>query len=89
MPDEEKKMMEECYSCKHRRNVPGNCHIECVKPDQDMTGNSHGIKNGWFMYPWLFDPVWKTKLCDNFESKEAVSDSVSSAVRDEDSPKTS
>jgi len=57
----------DCYNCVHKRNVPGNCHIECAKPDVDMTGNEHGIRNGWFMYPLLFDPVWMTVKCSNFE----------------------
>ena len=56
-----------CHQCIHRRPVPGNCHIECVKPDTEMTGNIHGIRNGWFMYPMLFDPVWMTKTCSNYE----------------------
>lgn len=63
---DERTMMNECYTCKHKENVPGNCHIKCVKPDANMTGNEHGIKEGWFMYPLLFDPVWKTKECDNY-----------------------
>jgi len=61
-------MRKECYSCKHMRTVPYNCHIQCVNPDPEMTGNSHGIRKGWFFYPFLFDPAWKTKKCRNFES---------------------
>jgi len=37
-----------------------------------MTGNAHGVKNGWFIYPLLFDPIWKTKECDNFEFPSRV-----------------
>jgi hypothetical protein len=66
----ERTMMNECYQCKHRRNVPGDMHISCVKPDPDMTGREHGIRNNWFLYPVCFDPTWKTKDCVNFE--EAV-----------------
>lgn len=43
-----------CYNCKNMRSIPGNCHIMCTKPDPDMTGHPHGIKNGWFLYPLLF-----------------------------------
>ena len=64
-----RNMMNECYSCTHKRNVSGNTHILCSKPDSAMTGDSHGIANGWFIYPLLFDPTWKTKLCDNYELK--------------------
>ena len=60
----------ECYECRHRRNNPGDAHISCEKPDPEMLGNSHGVKNGWFFYPFNFDPVWKRKQCQNFERKE-------------------
>ena len=59
--------MTECCSCKNRRNIPGDCHLSCVKPDPNMTGNPHGIRNGWFFYPFNFDPTWKEKNCANYE----------------------
>lgn len=54
------------------RTVPGDCHIQCVKPDRRMTGEPHGIIQGWFYYPFLFDPIWKTKQCDNFEAIDCM-----------------
>ncbi len=57
----------ECYSCKSKVDIPGNAHIMCINPDPLMTGVAHGIKMGWFLYPTLFDPVWKTKKCNNYE----------------------
>jgi len=33
-----------------------------------VTGDSHGIKNGWFNWPWNFDPTW-LKTCKGFEQK--------------------
>jgi len=65
----EKTITNECHFCKHKREVPGNSHIRCSKPDKNMIGNPHGIANYWFMYPMFFDPVWKEKKCDNFEEK--------------------
>ena len=61
-----------CHDCKHSRAVANNAHIECVKPDVMMTGQQHGVRNGWFMYPLLFDPTWMTKECVNFESVSLV-----------------
>ena len=55
-----------CYECKHRRNIPGTAHISCANPDPAMTGHPHGIRFGWFSYPFCFDPVWVAKICDNF-----------------------
>ena len=62
-----------CYKCINRRDVSGNTHIKCVNPDPEMTGNTHGINRGWFIYPILFDPVWMTKECCNFEAKNEES----------------
>lgn len=77
-----RKMISECHHCKHKRSVPGNAHIQCVMPDMNMTGYEHGIKNGWFYYPFLFDPTWKTKMCINYEPKEEVSTVISQSVSD-------
>lgn len=67
MSEKERTMHNECWFCNHHREVPGNAHFKCVKPDPKMTGHEHGIKNGWFIYPSLFDPTWKTKMCSNYE----------------------
>jgi len=64
--DASRDMKTECHSCANKATVPGNCHIRCSNPDQYMTGNQHGINHGWFFYPMLFDPVWKTRLCNNY-----------------------
>lgn len=71
---------QECDQCIHRREVPGNAHIACGKPCPRMSGDRHGIANGWFMYPTLFDPTWRTSDCANFVSKDAVSPAVSGAI---------
>ena len=73
-------MRSECYHCKHKQEVAGNAHIQCVKPDVNMTGEPHGIKHGWFFYPLLFDPIWKTAMCKNYESKELLDAVVSKSV---------
>ena len=62
--------MLKCSTCKHKRSIPGDCHISCVKPDPDMEGNLNGIKNGWFIYPVNFDPIWGIKDCANYEEKQ-------------------
>lgn len=56
-----------CHKCKHVRSIPGDCHVSCSKPDLQMTGNMHGINNGWFFYPFNYDPCWMTKECSNYE----------------------
>ena len=66
----ERNMMNECHFCRHKRPVPGDCHITCNEPDPNMTGDPHGIINGWFYYPVIFDPTWKTKDCANFKQRD-------------------
>lgn len=56
----------ECGVCKNKRNIPGDAHIACANPDLSIKANPHGIRNGWFLYPLNFDPVWKRSLCSNF-----------------------
>ena len=58
----------QCYKCKHKRAVPGNAHIACANPDPKMEGSPHGKRNGWWCYPFLFDPVWNLTACNNYES---------------------
>jgi len=62
----------ECWQCQHKRNLPGNAHIRCAKPDGGMTGDPHGIRCGWFFYPLVFDPVWKTRACANYSPVKEV-----------------
>ena len=66
----ERNPMTECFHCIHKQNIPGNFHIRCANPDPKMSGDPHGIKRGWFVYPICFDPSWKTKICANFEEKK-------------------
>ena len=72
----------ECYGCVHLQDVPGNAHVRCDSPCARISGDRHGIENGWFMYPKLFDPIWRTSECQNFISKNEESNAVSLAVSD-------
>ena len=79
----------ECFKCLHKKEVPGNAHIACANPDPTMTGDAHGVRSGWFVYPILFDPIWKTKSCSNFKvGNDAVSGVISGAVSGAISPTT-
>lgn len=74
----------ECWECIYKKEVPGNCHIQCTNPSIEVarSGDPHGVKNGWFFYPLLFDPTWKRSLCRNYKP---VSHPVSPAVSHETS----
>ena len=60
----------DCYKCVHRRDVPGDCHSRCNKMRAQVKGNEHGIRNGWFIWPLNFDPVWLVS-CDGFSDDTA------------------
>jgi hypothetical protein len=34
-----------------------------------IVGDPHGIKNGWFFWPFNFDPVW-LRACNGFTPRE-------------------
>ena len=59
--------MNKCYDCKFRGTVPGSCHSSCGNKEAKVKGDPHGIKSGWFMWPFNFDPTWLEE-CDGFES---------------------
>ena len=60
----------DCYKCIHRRNVPGDAHSRCAAPDGTKAeGGQAGIRRGWFLWPFNFDPVWLVS-CDGFQARE-------------------
>ena len=60
-----------CNDCKHRRDIPGDTHSRCTNPDmKHVEGNAHAIRNGWFNYPYNFDPIWG-KGCTNFQEENS------------------
>jgi len=59
-------MMNKCYDCEFRQSIPGDCHSFCRNWNAKVKGNSHGIKNGWFAWPFNFDPTWLEE-CDGFK----------------------
>jgi len=55
-----------CKNCIYKKNVPGNTHIECTRLGcKPINVREHGVKNGWFMFPFLFDPIW-AENCTGF-----------------------
>lgn len=57
-----------CYNCKFRSSVPGSAHSSCSKESAIIEAEDHGIKMGWVMWPFDFDPVWLNS-CDSFMPK--------------------
>lgn len=60
--------------CRYPGNETGIFDIFSKKNTQNrkklnIQAETHGIKNGWFLWPVNFDPVWLTN-CDGFTPKE-------------------
>ena len=59
----------ECYNCIYKAEDSTSALIVCTNPDPSMEGDEFGISKGWFNYPKRFDPMWKSKDCNNFEER--------------------
>lgn len=61
----------DCYDCKWCREVPRSQFVSCknLKSAKELkvTAEQYGVKNGWFIWPQVFDPVWLRK-CEGFEN---------------------
>jgi hypothetical protein len=60
-----------CYECEYRRNLIGDAHSKCVNKNAHIKGNNYGIRNGWFIWPYNYDPVW-LESCDGFKRKKKL-----------------
>lgn len=58
-----------CFKCKYKQDIIGDCHISCSNLYANVKGDSVGIKGGWFFYPFNFDPTWLVS-CDGFLKKD-------------------
>ena len=56
----------QCYSCRYRRDIPGDQHSQCMNMNARVEGKTNGISMGWFFWPFNFDPVWLIS-CDGHE----------------------
>ena len=48
----------------------GRCPTIIPANTLDIRGDAHGIKMGWFCWPYNFDPTW-LENCNGFEKKGA------------------
>ena len=65
----------QCYKCKYRRRLDWSAHSECMRYIQkrDFKApkyNQHGQEHGWYNFPYNYDPVWQTSVCDGLETLE-------------------
>ena len=60
--------MGKCLNCKYKGSVPGSSHSTCSKKNILVDAKEHGIRMGWFNFPYDFDPTWLNK-CSGFVDK--------------------
>jgi len=71
----DKSAINQCYGCVFRKELSWSAHSECVfnwdesnkKPPQH---NEHGLKNGWYNFPYNYDPVWQESKCEAIKNNE-------------------
>lgn len=68
MADDTSETIPNCYNCVHLRTVPGDCHISCANLSAKAVGSHIGIKHGWFLWPFNFDPTWLLS-CSGFAER--------------------
>jgi hypothetical protein len=56
-----------CNNCVFGKKVPGSSHhMACSRIGVKLANvNEHGVKNGWFSFPFNFDVIW-AESCDGF-----------------------
>jgi hypothetical protein len=50
--------------------APPGASVQPAADELEIRANFHGIKKGWFRWPYNFDPVW-LEHCNGFEEKTA------------------
>lgn len=58
----------DCYKCRHRGELPGSVHSRCANYAASVSGRPHGIREGWFYWPFDFAPVWLVS-CDGYSAR--------------------
>ena len=59
----------DCHKCRYRGwGLSGSHHLGCCNPAAKVRGNAHGVRNGWFTWPFDFDPIW-LEACDGFQEE--------------------
>lgn len=69
----------DCYKCTHRgsNNEMGSAHSHCklywkYKKHKSIfpKGNEKAKEQGWFDFPYDYDPIWIEEDCESFKEKE-------------------
>ena len=59
----------------------GRCAPPLTKSPLTIVANPHGVRCGWFSWPFTFDPIW-LEACDGFTPKGGEMDGKSQHAPD-------
>jgi hypothetical protein len=66
----------QCYGCVHRQAIPWSKHSTCLyfwQHKKEMSDSpkrsvdAFAVENGWFDFPYDYDPVWFNEECVKFK----------------------
>jgi len=66
MKSQKMTLRKNCTSCRWRRGVEGSAHSACANKKAKVIADPIGIRNGWFIWPINFDPIW-LEQCTGYE----------------------
>jgi hypothetical protein len=64
-----------CYNCQHKQDINWSAHISCRFCWQNKKyvtfpqGTEYGKSNGWYDFPYDFDPAWMEETCQYHKPK--------------------
>lgn len=58
-----------CSLCVHMQRIADDCHISCAARNITVKGDPIGVRKGWFVWPFNFDPTWLLE-CDGYTEQE-------------------
>jgi hypothetical protein len=73
-PTTNPSMRSACWSCVHRRDIPGDGQVQCAHPRANplleegrisVISDARGVHQSYFAWPHSFDPAC-LKFCDGF-----------------------
>jgi hypothetical protein len=70
---EKEETQKQCFNCAYKMKIPRDAHISCLfawgKAGLNMPrGNPHGVMQGWYQFPFSFDPIWMVGECPAFST---------------------
>ncbi|GAF86912.1 unnamed protein product [marine sediment metagenome] len=57
-----------CWTCGYKEEVPGSCHISCMRIWEDMQPPK-AKSTRYYLFPMNFDPVWQEEKCKGWTKK--------------------